>query len=253
VAVELLELDRRPSRTSRVALTVATALVLAGVLTGLLLVQRNQAQLFTPEEVRRALAASYPDRLAPFPLREPPSRDARPARAAPASCSSLLLRPWLLDAWPRGAVSGAETGAPGVDSYPSSEAFIFTTRTTAEARQLFEESQAALGSRACDRASVQPPAPGPAPFTVAVHQQAPEAAPDGCSLLSFQATASPPQPGSPESVTAELLQIGNTISLLVQLSEDDVLIFAGSYLEKDEERPALTTLCHELQRTRPSR
>jgi hypothetical protein len=251
VPVEVLELDSRPRRRSRAASTLATLLVLAGVLTGFLLLQRHRAQLFTAEEVRQALAASYPDRTAPFGRGAPPAENARPAPVTPASCSTLLLRPWLVDAWPRGAVSGSETGAPGLDSYPGSEAFAFTTRSTAEARRLFEGSRSALVTHACDRVSVRPAARGRAPFTVAVQQQAPEGtAEGGCSLLSYSATASPPQPGSPESVTTELLQVGNTVSLLVQLSEDDVLIFAGSYLEKDAGRPTLTTLCRELQRSR---
>jgi hypothetical protein len=245
VAVEVLEVDGGPSRRSRVGLVVAV--VLAALIGGSLVVQRARAQVFTPEEVRHALAASVPNRLAPTPLPVPELPGPAQPVVAPDQCRPLLLRPWLVDAWPAGAVSGSQTGAPGVDSYPSSEAVSFTTPRPAEAERIFTEARSALRSRACDRATVWPAAPAGRPFTVTVEQQPRDPARDGaCAVLSYVATASPAQPGSPESVTTELLQYGNTISLLVQLSEDDALIFAGSYIQKDGERPALTTLCREL-------
>jgi hypothetical protein len=248
VAVEVLEVDGRPGRRPQAGLVVAVALVLAALLGGFLLVQRTRAQVFTPEEVRHALAASVPNRLAPFPLPAPGLPGPSQPVVAPDQCRPLLLRPWLVDAWPADAVSGSQTGAPGVDSYPSSEAVAFTTRGPAEAERIFTEARSALESRACDRATVSPAAPARRPFTVTVEQQRRDPARDGaCAVLSYVATASPAQPGSPESVTTELLRYGNTISLLVQLSEDDALIFAGSYIQKDGERPALTTLCRELQ------
>jgi hypothetical protein len=136
-----------------------------------------------------------------------------------------------------------------VDSYPSSEAFTFTTRRPADAERLFADSRSALASHTCDRARVEPGDPTGQGFRVSLRPEPRDPAEDGaCALLSYVAAASPPQLGSPESVTVELLQYGDTISLLVQLSERDVLIFAGSYLSKDRERPSLTTLCGELQR-----
>jgi hypothetical protein len=247
VVVEVLELDDTASRRSRAGLPVAAVLVLAAVLGGFVVVQRSGAERFTPEEVRQALAASVPNRLAPFPLAAPDPTEGTQPVVTPDRCRSLLLRPWLADAWPPGAVSGFQTGAPGVDSYPSTEAFAFTTRRAADAEGLFADARSALESHACDEGSVQPVGRAGA-FTVTVQQQARATAPDGsCALLSYVTTASPPQLGSPESVTTELLQYGNTISLLVQLSEEDAVIFAGSYLEKDGERPSLTALCGELQ------
>jgi hypothetical protein len=231
-----------------VGLAVAAAVVLAAVLGGFVVVQRSRAELFTPEEVRQALAASVPNRLAPFPLASPdPTEGAQPV-VTPDRCRSLLLRPWLANAWPTGVVSGSQTGAPGVDSYPSSEAFAFTTRRAADAERLFVDARSALESHACDEGTVQPVGAAGGAFTVTVEPQPRKAEPDGsCELLSYVTTASPPQLGSPETVTTELLQYGNTLSLLVQLSEEDVLIFAGSYLEKDGERPTLTALCRQLQ------
>jgi hypothetical protein len=145
-------------------------------------------------------------------------------------------------------------GSPGLDSYPSSEAFLFTTRSTAEAGRLFAGARSVLTAHSCDLASVQPAAGAAPAFTVMVQPQPSDPNGDGrCSLLSYTATASPPQPGSPERVSAELLQFGNTLSLLVQLSEDDVRIFAGSYLDKDAERPTLASLCGQLETLRTAR
>jgi hypothetical protein len=254
VAVEVLELDGRVSRRSRASLALAAVLVLAAVLGGFVVVQRSRAELFTPQEVRQALAASVANRLAPFPLAAPDPAEGTQPVVTPDQCRSLLLRPWLADAWPTGALSGTQTGAPGVDSYPSSEVFAFTTRRAADAERLFADARSALESHACDGATVQPTGPAGGAFTVTVEPQPRQAAPgDSCAVLSYVTTASSPQPGRPESVTTELLQYANTISLLVQLSEQDVVIFAGSYLGKDGERPTLTALCGELQRIRASR
>lgn len=250
MAVEVLELESSPTRRFRAALVLAAVLLLAGAATGLVVAHRARADVFSPEEARHALGTSYPDRSAPRPLSAPPPEDTAAPWVAPPDCRTLLLRPWLPDAWPTGARSGAAMGAPGVDSYPSSEAFIFTMRSAADASRLFAEARSALASDSCHVAIVQPARAGAA-FTVTVHQQHPDAGGDGrCSLLSYAATASPPQPGSPERVTAELLRVGNTITLLVQLSEDDVRIFAGSYLDKDAERPALVGLCRQLETIR---
>src|SRR4051794_7473912 len=233
---------------------MAMVLVVAGAATGLVVARRARADVFTPEEARHALGDSYPDRSAPRPLSAPPPDDGEAPLVAPPGCRSLLLRPWLPDAWPTGAQSGAEMGSPGVDSYPSSEAFIFTTGSTAEASRLFAGARSALAAHSCDPVSVQPAGAAAPTFTVTVQLQHSDAVEDGrCSLLSYAATASPPQPGSPEHVTAELLQLGNTIGLLVQLSKDDVRIFAGSYLDKDAERPTLASLCGQLETLRAAR
>jgi hypothetical protein len=249
VAAEVLELDGRASRRSRAGLAVALALVLAAVLAGYVLTQRGQRQLVSAETARQALAASFPERVAPVPLTPPGSPEGTGPTVLPGQCRPLLLRPWLPGAWLPGAVSGFRTGAPGVDSYPSSEVFTFTTRRTSDAERLFADLRSALTSHVCDRATVQPSDPTDRPFSVTVEQQSPDSAPDRpCALLSYVATASPPQLGSPESVTTEVLQYGNTVSLLVQLSEADVVVFAGSYLHKDRERPTLTTVCRELER-----
>ena len=249
MAAEVLELDGRGSRRFGAGLALTLALVLAAVLTGYGLTQRAQRQLVTAATARQALAASFPDRLAPVPLTPPESAKSTGPTVLPDECRTLLLRPWLAGAWPTGAVSGFRTGAPGVDSYPSSEVFTFTTRRTAEAERLFADARSALASHVCDRAAVRPAGPTGRAFTVTVERQGADPVREGpCALLSYVATASPPQLGSPESVTTELLQYGNTVSVLVQLSEADVLVFAGSYIHKDRERPALTTVCRELER-----
>lgn len=210
---------------------VAVALVLTGAA-----VRWSRVELVAQAEVEQAVTETYPSRQPAFPLPRA-STNGPQASVVPASCGELLIRPWLVDAWPAGTVGGSQTGAADADSYPSFEVVSFTTAKVNGASNWVVDLDDNLASPACRTVTVETPVPGNAPFSVDITSLPADPVPmDGCVTLRYRATASVVQPGVVRAVQVEVLQYANTISLLIM---EDGPLDPTAYV--GVERPTLAT------------
>lgn len=240
----MLELGPTSLR-SKLRVGALVALVAVLVVTAMVLVQTTRAQVLTPGQVQTALTRSFTDRAPAFTV-------ARPAVAStpvdPAECQSLLLRPWLVDAWPDAAIAASQTGTAPTGSFPPFGVTTFVFAKPSEAERVFDASRQLLEALTCSGAVIATRAARTAPFTLDLEAQPPiEPTDPTCDVLAYETTASD-QPGFPHRTRTQLLRYGNTLSWQVQRSPyDDFLIDGSPVSEPDGEMPSLAGLCQQLR------
>lgn len=239
-------LELGPTRLrSKLRVGALVALVAVLVTTAMVLVQTARAQVLTPEQVQTALTRSFADRAPAFTVAQPARL---PKAVAPADCVPLLLRPWLVDAWPEAAIAASQTGTAEATRLPPFGVVSFTFDEPREAKQVFDASRQLLDARTCSGAVIETQAFRTAPFTLDVVQQPPvEPINRNCDLLAFQTTASD-HPGFPHRTRTQLLRYGNTLSWQIQRSPYDEYLIDGSPVSVgDAELPSLASLCQQLR------